>query len=62
MRLIRLALSHPPSCGTSAAVRAGEIGPGLVDGFAQEARRRVANGSFYDAILFLCLAARNGAE
>src|SRR5262245_37947906 len=35
--------------GTSAAARAGEIGQGLVDGFAQEARRRVANGNFYGA-------------
>lgn len=50
------------SRGTSAAARAGEIGQGLVDGFTQEARRRVANGSFYGAILFLCLAARKDAE
>ena len=50
------------SRGTSAAARAGEIGPGLVNGFAEEARRRVANGSFYGAILFLCLAARKEGE
>jgi ubiquinone/menaquinone biosynthesis C-methylase UbiE len=49
------------SRGTSAAARAGEIGPGLVDGFAQEARRRVVNGSFY-GVLFLCLAARKDGE
>ena len=46
------------SRGTNAAAYAGEIGQGLVDGFAQEARRRVANGTFYGAILFLSLAAR----
>jgi arsenite methyltransferase len=46
------------SRGTNAAAHADEIGQGLVDGFAQEARRRVANGTFYGAILFLSLAAR----
>ena len=46
------------SRGTNAAARAGEIGQELVDGFSQEARRRVANGTFYGAILFLSLAAR----
>jgi hypothetical protein len=50
------------SRGTSAGARAGEIGPGLVEGFVQEARRRVANRSFYGAILFLCLAARKDGE
>jgi ubiquinone/menaquinone biosynthesis C-methylase UbiE len=49
------------SRGTNLAARAGEIGQGLVDGFAQEARRRVANGTFYGAILFLSLAARKSA-
>jgi arsenite methyltransferase len=44
--------------GTTAAARAGEIGQGLVDGFDREARRRVANGTFYGAILFLSIAAR----
>ena len=39
-----------------AAAQAGEIGQELVDGFDQEARRRVANGTFYGAILFLSLA------
>jgi arsenite methyltransferase len=46
------------SRGTNAATRAGEIGQALVDGFDCEARRRVANGTFYGAILFLSLAAR----
>jgi ubiquinone/menaquinone biosynthesis C-methylase UbiE len=50
------------SRGTNAAARAGEIGQGLVDAFAQEARRRVANGTFYGAILFLSLAARKDGE
>src|SRR5215470_15598849 len=35
--------------GVSAASRAGEIGQGLVDGFIDEAHRRVTNGSFYGA-------------
>ena len=46
------------SRGTSASARAGEIGQELVDAFDQEARRRIANGTFYGAILFLSLAAR----
>jgi ubiquinone/menaquinone biosynthesis C-methylase UbiE len=46
------------SRGTNAAARAGEIGPDLVDGFDREARRRVADGTFYGAILFLSLTAR----
>lgn len=50
------------SRGTNAAARAGEIGQGLVDGFAQEARRRVANGTFYGAILFLSLVACKDGE
>ena len=50
------------SRGTNAAARSGEIGQGLVDGFAQEARRRVANGTFYGAILFLSLVARKDGE
>ena len=50
------------SRGTNAAVRVGEIGEGLVDGFAQEARWRVAKGTFYGAILFLSLAARKDGE
>jgi ubiquinone/menaquinone biosynthesis C-methylase UbiE len=49
------------SRGTNAAARAGEIGQAMVDGFDHEARRRVANGTFYGAILFLSLAAhKNG--
>lgn len=46
------------SRGLSAAASADEIGSGLVDGFLHEARRRVENGSFYGAILFLSLFAR----
>lgn len=44
--------------GNDAAVRAGEVGQEMVDGFDREARRRVANGTFYGAILFLSLTAR----
>jgi ubiquinone/menaquinone biosynthesis C-methylase UbiE len=46
------------SRGINAAARAGEIGQALVDGFDREARRRVANGTFYGAILFVSVAAR----
>jgi arsenite methyltransferase len=50
--------------GTRAASRAGEIGQMLVDGFEREAQRRVANGKFYGAMLFLSLTARkiDGAQ
>ncbi|MFL6949145.1 MAG: methyltransferase domain-containing protein [Xanthobacteraceae bacterium] len=48
------------SRGASAAAQAAEIGPELVDGFEREARRRVANGTFYGAMLFLSLTARKG--
>jgi len=50
------------SRGTHAAAQAGEIGQELIDGFDREARRRVANGTFYGAILFLSLAARKNAK
>jgi arsenite methyltransferase len=50
------------SRGTNAAVQAGEIGQGMADGFTEEARRRVANGTFYGAILFLSLAARKDGQ
>jgi arsenite methyltransferase len=50
------------SRGTDAAVQAGEIGQELVDSFDREARRRVANGSFYGAMLFLSLSARKVGE
>jgi arsenite methyltransferase len=46
------------SRGANAAAQAGEIDQALVDGFEREARRRVANGTFYGAILFLSLIAR----
>src|SRR5262249_35034663 len=45
------------SRGTSAAARAGEVSQELADSFVQEARRRVANGTFYGALLFLSLMA-----
>ena len=48
--------------GTKAAFQAGEIGQELVDSFDQEARRRVANATFYGAILFLSLTARKADE
>ena len=50
------------SRGTNAAAQAGEIGQGLVDGFTEEARRRVANGTFYGALLFLSLTARKDGQ
>src|SRR5262245_40010854 len=50
------------SRGTNAAAQAGEIGQELVDSFDREARRRVANGSFYGAMLFMSLAARKSAS
>jgi arsenite methyltransferase len=46
------------SRGTNAAARAGEIGQNLVDGFDREAHRRVANGSFHGAMLFVSVVAR----
>jgi arsenite methyltransferase len=46
------------SRGTNAAARAGEIGQGLVESLDREARRRVVDGTFYGAILFLSLIAR----
>jgi hypothetical protein len=46
------------SRGTHAAVQAGEISEELVGGFNQEARRRMASGTFYGAILFLSITAR----
>jgi ubiquinone/menaquinone biosynthesis C-methylase UbiE len=48
--------------GAHAAGRAGEIGQSLVDGLDGEARRRVANGTFYGALLFLSLAARKNGD
>jgi hypothetical protein len=44
--------------GTEAAVRFGEVGQELVDSFDREARRRVADGTFYGAMLFLSLTAQ----
>ena len=45
------------SRGANAALQAGEISQELVDSFDREARRRVANGTFYGAMLFLSLTA-----
>jgi len=47
--------------GTNAAAKAGEIGEALVDSFDLEARRRVASGMFYGAMLFLSLNTRKDA-
>lgn len=44
--------------GLAAAVNAGEIGPEIAEGFNREAEARVANGTFYGAILFVSLVAR----
>jgi len=41
----------------AAAARAGELGQELVDAFDQEARRWVANGTFYGVNLFMSLTA-----
>ena len=43
--------------GVDAATVAGECGPDLAEGFKREAARRVADGSFYGAILFVSLIA-----
>jgi arsenite methyltransferase len=50
------------SRGAHAAAKAGEIGHELVESFEREARRRVADGSFYGAMLFLSLSARKNGE
>ncbi len=46
------------SRGAGAAARTGEIGDPLRDGFEAEARRRVADGSFYGAMLFVSITVR----
>jgi ubiquinone/menaquinone biosynthesis C-methylase UbiE len=50
------------SRGSYAAVQAGEISQEVVDSFDREARRRVANGTFYGAMLFLSLTACKGGD
>lgn len=40
--------------GTDAGLAAGEMGSELAEAFQIEARRRVAQGTFYGAILFVC--------
>ncbi len=47
--------------GTDAAARAGECGPDLAAGFNAETDRRVRDGTFYGAILFVSLLARKPA-
>ena len=49
------------SRGSYAAVQAGEISQEVVHSFDREARRRVANGTFYGAMLLLSLTARKDA-
>lgn len=44
--------------GVDGGVAAGELGQQLADGFKAEAQRRVEEGSFFGAILFLSVLAR----
>jgi arsenite methyltransferase len=44
--------------GAKAAIEVGEIGQEMVESFDRESRRRVANGTFYGAMLFLSLTGR----
>jgi len=46
------------SRGLKAAGRTGEIGQAIVDSFDMEARRRVANGTFFGSLTFLSAVAR----
>jgi arsenite methyltransferase len=46
------------SRGMSAAGRAGEIGQTMVESFNAEARRRVANRTFFGSLTFLSVIAR----
>jgi arsenite methyltransferase len=48
------------SRGMSAAGRADEIGPAMVESFNAEARRRVANRTFFGSLTFLSVIARKG--
>jgi len=48
------------SRGMKAAGRAGEIGQVIVDSFDAEARRRVANRTFFGSLTFLSVTARKG--
>lgn len=45
------------SRSVDAAVQAGEFGDELCEGFKREAQRRVADGTFYGAILWICMTA-----
>jgi arsenite methyltransferase len=46
------------SRGMKAAARTGEIGQGVVESFDAEARRRVANRTFFGSLTFLSVIAR----
>jgi len=48
--------------GADAAAAAGEFGSELAEGFLREAERRVAEGRFYGAILFVSLVAQKPAD
>jgi len=49
------------SRGTNAAAAAGEIGTELAESYQKEAHKRVADGTFYGAILFMSLIAEKPA-
>jgi uncharacterized protein YfiM (DUF2279 family) len=49
------------SRGMSAAGRADEIGQAMVESFNSEARRRVANRTFFGSLTFLSVIARKGS-
>lgn len=49
------------SRGMTAAARAGEIGQSMVESFYGEARRRIANRSFFGSLMFVTLIARKEA-
>jgi ubiquinone/menaquinone biosynthesis C-methylase UbiE len=44
--------------GVTAASAAGECGPALSRAFIDEAKRRVDDGAFYGAIMFICMTAQ----
>jgi len=48
--------------GADAGLMAGEFGEDLAEGFKREAARRVSNGTFYGAILFVSLIAGKPAN
>ena len=44
--------------GVDTAARRGEIAPELAEGFKAETKRRIADGTFYGAIVFISILAR----